>query len=395
MAGLRVRSSELLAGTNDPGLDQRVSIAFIVIDTFFMLVFYVSRYFNPKAVGVPMVMCNTLCYVFCIGSAATGILMVKIGGVGYHVNAVPVTTFQTWLQLSKVLEFTYTPAVMFAKLAALFLYYQVFEISRYRRMIAGIGVIIILQGLVSLILAFSICRPFRYFWTQAIDVNDGTCGDVMLFYKSYSIPSLVTDVVMLVLPWPILLQLQMHTSEKIGLILTFLAASLGIITCALRFSVFFTVPLFSDPTWHASGGPMIYALVEPSIYMIASILPTTRHLYRRVCRKVRQAAQLWSANSNSGLEVSSSLSQPAELQRIKNSDKNSRGITRHVDIWQATTNASQEELTLGEWYQNRQEWNQASRHFIAEYTRSAFFGEQCDHEALGGIGNTDERHDFA
>jgi hypothetical protein len=152
--------------------------------------------------------------------------MVKIGGVGYHVDAVPVTTFETWLQLSKVLEFTYTPAVMLAKLAALFLYCQVFEVPRYRRAIAGTGVIVILQGLISVILAFSICRPFRYFWTQVVDVNDRTCGDVMLFYKSYSIPSLVTDVVMLVLPWPILLRLQMRISEKIGLILTFLAASL-------------------------------------------------------------------------------------------------------------------------------------------------------------------------
>lgn len=152
--------------------------------------------------------------------------MVKIGGAGYHVDAVPVTTYQTWLQLSKVLEFTYTPAVMFAKLAALFLYYQVFEASRYRRVIVGIGVIIILQGVISFILAFSICRPFRYFWTQAVDVDDGTCGDVMLFYKSYSIPSLVTDLAMLVLPWPILYKLQMPTSERIGLILTFLTASL-------------------------------------------------------------------------------------------------------------------------------------------------------------------------
>jgi hypothetical protein len=152
--------------------------------------------------------------------------MVQIGGVGYHVASVPVTTFQTWLQLSKVLEFTYTPAVMFAKLAALFLYYQVFEMPFYRRVIIGIGVILILQGVVSLILAFSICRPFRYFWTQATDTNDGTCGDVMLFYKTYSIPSLVTDVAMLVLPWPILLKLHIPTPEKIGLILTFLAASL-------------------------------------------------------------------------------------------------------------------------------------------------------------------------
>ena len=152
--------------------------------------------------------------------------MVQIGGVGHHVDAVPVTTFQTWLKLSKVLEFTYTPAVMFAKLAALFLYYQVFEVSRVRLVIVGTGVVVVLQGIVALILAFSICRPFRYFWTQAVDINDGVCGDVMLFYKTYSIPSLVTDVVMLVLPWPILLRLQMRTAEKIGLILTFLAASL-------------------------------------------------------------------------------------------------------------------------------------------------------------------------
>jgi hypothetical protein len=152
--------------------------------------------------------------------------MTQIGGVGHHVAAVPVKTFQTWLQLSKVLEFTYTPAVMFAKLAALFLYHQVFEVTSYRRVIVGIGIIIILQGFIALILAFSICRPFRYFWTQAVDVNDGTCGDVMLFYKSYSIPSLVTDVMMLVLPWPILLKLRIPTSEKIGLLLTFFAASM-------------------------------------------------------------------------------------------------------------------------------------------------------------------------
>ncbi|CRG92444.1 alpha-xylosidase, putative [Talaromyces islandicus] len=339
MTGSKPGSPEYLAETNNPGLDQRVSIAFVVIDTVFLLVFYVSRYFNPQAVRVPMVVCNTLCYVLCLGSAATGILMVKIGGVGYHVTAVPVTTYQTWLKLSKVLEFTYTPAVMFAKLAALLLYYQVFEVSGYRRVIVGIGVIIILQGVVSIILAFSICRPFRYFWTQAVDVND------------------VTDVVMVVLPWPILLKLQMPTPEKIGLILTFLAASLGIITCALRFSVFYTVPLFADPTWYASGGPMIYALVEPSIYMIASILPTTRHLYRRVYRKAQQAAQLWNATSDSGPNPGSGLSQSAELECISNSNKSSRGITRRVDIWQAHANSSQEELTLGQWYHNQQDWN--------------------------------------
>lgn len=73
MSGSIAGSPEFLAETNDPGLDQRVSITFIVIDTFFLLVFYVSRYYNRKAVGLPMLICNTLCYVLCLGSAATGI----------------------------------------------------------------------------------------------------------------------------------------------------------------------------------------------------------------------------------------------------------------------------------------------------------------------------------
>lgn len=73
MAAHGVLSLEYLAETNDPGLDQRVSIAFIVIDTLFLLLFYVSRYFNPKAIGMPMLVCNTLCFFFCMGSAVAGI----------------------------------------------------------------------------------------------------------------------------------------------------------------------------------------------------------------------------------------------------------------------------------------------------------------------------------
>lgn len=71
-------SPEYLAETNDPGLDKRVSIAFIVIDTFFLLLFYVSRYFNPKAIGLPMLICNTLCFFFCMGSAVAGICKCRL-----------------------------------------------------------------------------------------------------------------------------------------------------------------------------------------------------------------------------------------------------------------------------------------------------------------------------
>jgi len=95
---------------------------------------------------------------------------------------------------------------------------------------------------------------------------------------------------------------------------------------------------------------MIYALVEPSIYMIASILPTTRHLYRRVRRKAQRAVELRSAKSNTSPQSAD----------IESTGTAGHGITRQVDIWQANTNSSQEELTMGEFYQSQQqeEWNE-------------------------------------
>jgi len=88
-------------------------------------------------------------------------------------------------------------------------------------------------------------------------------------------------------------------------------------------------------------------------------MPTTRHLYRRVHEEARRAAQLRNAKGDNGPKDSRGLPQSAELERIENSDTNSRGITRYVDIWQVNSNSSQEELTLGEWYQNQQEWDQS------------------------------------
>ena len=152
--------------------------------------------------------------------------MTQIGGVGHHTISLPIGTLRNWLRLAKVLEYTYSPAVMFGKLALLFLYYHVFEIPIYRRIIIVIGVILVLQGLSSFILVTMMCKPLGCFCTEAITIPKNSCQNTMLAYKLYGIPSLLTDLAMLVLPWPILARLKVSWAERAGLILTFLTASL-------------------------------------------------------------------------------------------------------------------------------------------------------------------------
>lgn len=90
---------------------------------------------------------------------------------------------------------------------------------------------------------------------------------------------------------------------------------------------------------------MIYALVEPSIYMIASILPTTRHLYRRLRSKARLTAQMRSDKSDSAPGNHGS-SRSADVERIQ-SRETVGGQWREEEVWEGLNrHSSQEELTL-------------------------------------------------
>lgn len=46
---------------------------------------------------------------------------------------------------------------------------------------------------------------------------------------------------------------------------------------------FYRTPIFADPTWYLVV-PSIYSVFEPSAYLLCAIMPTLRHLTRRVAR---------------------------------------------------------------------------------------------------------------
>lgn len=57
----------------------------------------------------------------------------------------------------------------------------------------------------------------------------------------------------------------------------------GIITSAIRFATFFTIDVFSDPTYYVVTS-MTWTCIEPGVYFIAATLPSLRPLARQVSR---------------------------------------------------------------------------------------------------------------
>lgn len=67
------------------------------------------------------------------------------------------------------------------------------------------------------------CSPVAYAWDKTI--RGGTCINEQAYYRYISLPNVITDAVMLVLPLPLVWRLHTSLSQKIGLTVIFLTGS--------------------------------------------------------------------------------------------------------------------------------------------------------------------------
>lgn len=149
---------------------------------------------------------------------------VTIGGAGYPANTLPHRTVRRMFQLSKAHEVVYVLSIPFPKLTILCLYLRLFTARLSKAILYAAGVTIIVTALFFFIAIFSNCRPFNAFWNQSIQP---TCTmDVMSAFRFYSVPNIATDVVILILPIPALLRLNVGTLAKVGVGFTFLMCTL-------------------------------------------------------------------------------------------------------------------------------------------------------------------------
>jgi hypothetical protein len=149
------------------------------------------------------------------------------GGAGRHAaywllhNPATITKF---LKYQTASQFIYMVGITLPKVALLILYLKVFADRKV--IIATWVVMCLLIGLCfsSVVALFAICQPFAYNWNKSIP--GGHCGNFMAAYKYISIPNIVSDVAILLLPIPSLWSLNMSRWKKAGVFATFAVGGL-------------------------------------------------------------------------------------------------------------------------------------------------------------------------
>ena len=119
----------------------------------------------------------------------------------------------------------YPIACVLPKLSICFMYLRLFEVSIWVARTSKLLVVFLLLNTIAwLVPSVVVCQPIAVYWSPSGE--EGRCIDINVFGTWISLPHIVSDLVMLVLPLPTLWKMQMRRAKKIGVIFTIVTGSL-------------------------------------------------------------------------------------------------------------------------------------------------------------------------
>lgn len=230
------------------GTTLAVAIAFIVLEITIVALRFIVRYLSKVRTGLDDALIIPA-LVFCVGVCVLAIgkqkkcstrwarradrylrdtlVEVKVAGVGQHEDALLAynpRAVENWAKCGYAIEQLYCIAVVLPKLSILGFYIRIFTLKPYRITVYILVGVLIANCIAGLIVSFSSCQPFAARWRPSIP--GAHCIDTTAYWRWISFANILTDVVMLGLPLPVIWHLQISKSQKYGLTVVFCAGSM-------------------------------------------------------------------------------------------------------------------------------------------------------------------------
>ena len=118
------------------------------------------------------------------------------------------------------IPFTITPA----KISILLFYLRIFGTPRFRILSYVVGSLVLATGIGVFFATVFQCVPLERAWNNS--TRGGSCFDQQAFYRYVSLPHIVTDLLILIMPLPFVWGLQKRLAQKLALTGVFLLGGL-------------------------------------------------------------------------------------------------------------------------------------------------------------------------
>ncbi|CEI39628.1 hypothetical protein FVEN_g1915 [Fusarium venenatum] len=223
--------------------------------------------------------CLLIGWFFSIGVQVISLQGFFLGITGVHTWEIPLAKFNTGNLLSFIIPILYAVCTAFSKMA-LALFYRKLSPQRWWRW-SVYGVIFLVAGYnlaIMLVILFG-CVPFEKSWDHMM--LEGKCVNRPAVYICTAGLGILSDLILLIMPLPMVLRSQIPRRQKAGLVVLFAIGSATLVTSVIRLVLL--VPIFGavDVSWIISGA-IVWVFIEANLLIVCASLTTLRCFFYRV-----------------------------------------------------------------------------------------------------------------
>ncbi|KAK4240144.1 hypothetical protein C8A03DRAFT_31709 [Achaetomium macrosporum] len=212
-------------------------------------------------------------WVAAAGFAIVTIVQTKWGLGLRHIDYLPPEDVYDFGLLQYIGAPFYITSILGFKLALLFSYLRFVPLGIYRHAVHGVITACIMFHLAFLLVQIYLCQPARKQWDPA--VTRGMCIAGVPFYTAVASITIVFDVTVMLLPFPILLKSRIQTRKKLILLALF---GLGLFITVIQIIRIQTVKRLVHYT---DSAPLIlWSAVENNLGIIVANVPTLAPLVK-------------------------------------------------------------------------------------------------------------------
>ncbi|KAF5024552.1 hypothetical protein F66182_3315 [Fusarium sp. NRRL 66182] len=204
--------------------------------------------------------------------------------LGVHAWEMAVDSYTESNLLVMCTTLTYIPTTILSKLTLCFFYYRLSPSLWYQYSVYFTG-FVCTTSLVGI--WFSVlfaCKPIAAGWDVRLSL-DATCINRPPVYITQAAFGCVTDLMLLLLPIPTIVGLQMSARQKMGVVALFAIGSITLITSIVRLVLL--LPSLSNPdqSWSLAEG-CLWVIIEANLLIMCGSLPTLRVFLKHVAPRV-------------------------------------------------------------------------------------------------------------
>ncbi|EME44619.1 hypothetical protein DOTSEDRAFT_152576, partial [Dothistroma septosporum NZE10] len=218
-------------------------------------------------------LCVSIAMVLAMVDAGAQVFKTRYG-MGRHTGTLAPEDFTNLEKTHWVAAWNYSFGLGFAKMSIILQCLRIFgQIPKFRKWAWALLSVQSLFTLWTGIQSIFLCYPVEYFWDKTI--RGGTClprVELWFFNSGFNI---VTDILTVILPLPVIKDLQMPKREKRALMAVLCLGGIVCIITSIRLYSLYVLNGSKDPAYNLAASS-IYSNLEVSLAIFLSCLPVLK-----------------------------------------------------------------------------------------------------------------------